>query len=81
MFILVYSFFDIALLFKPTLNAWKNLFATVAIVGLRLSVLCQLTQTGIRQMEKPCLILHWLYFEYKRPATPLKSLSHSSHLS
>ena len=29
----MFFFFDIALLFKPTLNAWKNLTASVAILN------------------------------------------------
>ena len=29
----IFFFFDIALLFKPTLNAWENLTATVAILN------------------------------------------------
>ena len=29
----IFFFFDIALHFKPTLNAWKNLTATVAILN------------------------------------------------
>ena len=79
----IFFFFDIALRFKLTLNALKNLTAIVAIVGLQTnsSMLTHPDRNGT--LGNYCTLVVFLsaYFVHNRLVAPLKSPSHSSNLS
>ena len=74
-------FFDIrALLFKPTLNALKNLIATVAFIGLQTNSSMpthpdQHTPNGAGVSYSTLVVFFFACFQHKRLVTPLKSLS------